>query len=290
MRNANAEAYAKLEHSGLAAELRPFLTDRRLSVTTRRLALLITEKCRLTELQPELLQVALDVAGDPHVRAGAVSALKSCGDASVPALVRPLAADHDGTDPQDDIKGNALDLLWPDHITAAELFPLLTPTADNYFGAYALFQMTLPGTLKRADLVPALEWATKFIAQSDHVNGFRAKSLADAIMFKAWQTFENPKLTRLFLEHIAIRLRHHGDLCRGTDHDAQKAFMSALLDDAARRRRFLLALCADALDPIEAYSYRRVDLLVQADLDWLLSIAPGGSNPAPGLKPRPCAI
>ena len=51
---------------------------------------------------------------------------------------------------QDDIKGNALDLLWPDHITAAELFPLLTPTADNYFGSYALFQMTLPDTRQSA--------------------------------------------------------------------------------------------------------------------------------------------
>jgi hypothetical protein len=32
---------------------------------------------------------------------------------------------------------------------------LLTPTADNYFGAYALFQMALPDTLKTADLLPA---------------------------------------------------------------------------------------------------------------------------------------
>ena len=63
----NAEAYAKLNHSGLAAELRPFITDGQLSVTTRRLALVIAEKCRLTELQPELLQVALD-EGDNSVR------------------------------------------------------------------------------------------------------------------------------------------------------------------------------------------------------------------------------
>ena len=50
-------------------------------------------------------------------------------------------------------------------------------------------------------------------------------------MFKAWQAFDNPELTRPFLEHIAARLRHHGDLCRGTDHDAQKAFMNALRDE-----------------------------------------------------------
>jgi hypothetical protein len=90
--------------------------------------------------------VALDAADHPQVRAGAVSALKRCGDAAVPDLIRPLVVGQGGPDSQDDIKGNALDLLWPDHITAAELFPLLTPTADNYFGSYALFQMTLPDT------------------------------------------------------------------------------------------------------------------------------------------------
>ena len=142
----NAETYAKLNHPGLAVELRASITDRQLSTTTRRLALLIAEKCRLTELQPELLQVALDAADHPQVRAGAVSALKYCGNASVPALMRPLAAGLAGPDPQDDIKGNALDLLWPDHITAAELFPLLTPTADNYLGDYWLFERTLPDT------------------------------------------------------------------------------------------------------------------------------------------------
>ena len=280
----NAEAYGKLNHPGLAAELRPFITDGELSVTTRRLALVIAEKCRLRELQSELLQVALDEGDNPHVRAGAVSALKHCGDASVPALIRPLAAGQAGTDPKDDIKGNALDLLWPGHIAAAELFPLLAPTADNYFGAYALFQMALPDTLKTADLLPALAWATQLIAQSGHMGGFRSKSLADAIMFKAWQVFNNPELTRPFLEHIAVRLRQHGDLCRGTDHDAQKAFINSLRDNVDRRHRFLLALCAGALSRIEVYAYRRAGLLLDSDLEWLLSIAPGGSNATPGLN------
>ena len=280
----NAEACAKLNHPGLAAELRPFITDGQRSSNTRCLALLITEKCRLTELQPELLQVALDAAEHSQVRAGAVSALKYCGDASVPALLRTLAAGLGGPDPQDDVKGNALDLLWPNHITAAELFPLLTATADNYLGAYAFFQIGLTDTLKTADLLPALAWATQIIAQSHHIGGLRGKSLADAIMFKAWQMFEEPELTQPFLDHIAVRLRHHGDLCRGTDHDAQKAFLSGLRDDTARRRKFLLALCARALDQMEAYSYRRVGLLLEIDLEWLLSIAPGGPSPAPHLN------
>ena len=64
----------------------------------------------------------------------------------------------------------------------------------------------------------------------------------------------------------------------------KKPSSTALRDDVARRHKFLLALCAGALDRIEVYSYRRVGLLLEADLEWLLSIAPGGSNPAPGLN------
>jgi hypothetical protein len=280
----NAEAYAKLNHPGLAAELRPFIADGQRDAAPRRLALLIAEKCKLTELQPELLHVALDAADHPQIRSGAVSALKHCGDASVPDLIRPLAAAQGDPDPHDDIKGNALDLLWSDHITATELFSLLSPTGDNYFGSYALFQMMLPDTLKAGDLFPALGWATQFIAQSGPMGGFRAKSLADAIMFKVWQAFESPELTQPFLDHIAVRLRHHGDLCRGSDHDAQTTFLGAIRDDAARRRKFLLALCARSLDRIEAYAYRRVGLLLETDLEWLLSITPGGSAPVTDLN------
>jgi hypothetical protein len=161
---------------------------------------------------------------------------------------------------------------------------LLTPTVDNYFGAYALFQMALPDTLKTADLLPALAWATQVIAQSGHMGGVRVMSLADAVMFKAWQAFDNPELTRPFLDHIAARLHHHGDLCRGLDRDAQKAFINSLRDKVDKRNRFLLALCAGALGQIEVYGYRRAGLLLDSDLGWLLSIAPGGTNAALGLN------
>lgn len=144
--------------------------------------------------------------------------------------------------------------------------------------------MALPDTLKTPDLLPALAWATQLIAESGHIGGFRGKNLADAIMFKAWQAFDHPELTRPFLEHIAARLRHHGGLCRGTDHDKQKAFMNALRDSVDKRHRFLLALCAGPLTRIEVYGYRRSGFLLDSDLEWLLSVAPGGSNAAPDLN------
>ena len=101
---------------------------------------------------------------------------------------------------------------------------------------------------------------------------YQDMTLADAIMFKAWKLFELP-LTWPFLDHVALRLRQYGDLCRGTDREAQEAFVGALQDDVERRRQFLTAVCAGTLDRIEVSSYRRSGFLVKADLPWLLDIS-----------------
>ncbi len=270
----HSEIYAKLKHAGLADELLPFILDAQLSPTTRRLALLVAEKCRLSELQPELLRVVLDETNHPQVRNGAISALKSCGDADVPAQILPFAEGKaKAQDPNDEIKGAALELLWPDHITADQLFQLLTPTANLFFGTYARFLITLPESLKDEDLLPALRWATSAMAGNGRSGSAHARRLADAIMFKVWPIFERADLTDPFVDNIAARLRNHGPLFLGLDHKEQAAFREKLLTDDARRRKFLTALCKWALPPIEAYNFHRAEFVLAADLEWLLSLA-----------------
>jgi len=281
----HSEIYAKLKHAGLADELRPFVVDTKLSPTTRRLALLVAEKCKLSELQPELLRVIMDETNHPQVRSGAISALKTCGDADVPAQILPFAEGKaKAQDPNDEFKGAALELLWPDHITADRLFQLLTPTADLFFGTYARFLITLPESLKDEDLLPALRWATNAMAGSGRSGNAHARRLADAIMFKVWPIFERADLTDPFVDDIAARLRNHGPLFLGLDHKEQAAFREKLLTDDARRRTFLTALCKRAFPPIEAYNFHRAEFVLAADLEWLLSLAPKDENDAQDIE------
>ena len=280
-----ADAYGRLKHPGLAAQLRPFITDARHGAAARRAAIFIAERCGLTELQPELLEVALDAGADPDVRSVAVAALKRCGDASVPARLVRLARGEAGPDPRQDIKGNTLGLLWPDHLSAAELFPLLTPSDDSYFGAYALFMTELPHTLAPENLGPALAWVNALLESAGHDGSFRENTLADAIMFRAWQAFERPELTRPFLDHMGLRLREHRELWRGTDDEARAAFTAELGADVERRRRFLMAACALPINPLCAHDYRRAGLLVADDLPFLLAACPGGLARAGAVVP-----
>lgn len=277
----HAEIYAKLKHPGLADNLRPFVLDRALEPNTRRLALLVAERCGLADLRSELLRIALDATDHPQVRSGAIAALRSCCDADVVRQILPFA---DGTakslDSNDEIKGTALQLLWPDHITAAQLFPSLTPTLDNFFGAYAHFLMVLPETLKEEDLLPALQWATGAVTRGDRSGNGRARSLADAIMFKVWPIFDIKGLTDALVDHIVARLRNHGPLFLGLDQKAQSAFVSSVTNDTDRRRKFLAALCKRSLSPIDAFIFKRALFVRNVDLEWLLSIAPGGNHEA----------
>jgi len=57
--------YERLNHPGLASQLRAYIVDASKNVVSRRTAILIAERCRLSPLQPDLLALAIDTADDP---------------------------------------------------------------------------------------------------------------------------------------------------------------------------------------------------------------------------------
>ena len=250
-----ANAYARLLHPGLAVQLGVYIVDKGKDIQARRAACLIGEACELKALQPELLRAALDVSEDPSLRARAVSALKKCGDNSITGQLLPLAKRERGPDPISDIKGQALAILWPNRISAAELFSMIAQPNEGYFGAYAMFLTEqLPATLSTADLSPALHWATAFIKASSTIDyDFQRKSLADTILVLSWKQFELPDLSQLFVEHLFSRIADSGELFRGTDIRRREAFFAELESDVAKRRVFLLAASKRKFGKIEAF-------------------------------------
>jgi hypothetical protein len=279
-----AETYVKLAHPGLVAQLRPVIASRARKAALRRLAFNIAERCGLKELQPEMLSVALDSSDNPSVRAMAAAALRRCGGASALSQLLPLARGEMGDDPQDEIKGYALDLLWPAYISTTDLFALLTPSDSMFFGGYASFMFGLPSRLATPDLLPALDWATGYIRRANVMGEFREKTLADGIMVRAWRVFEKePALTAALLEHVDARLYQHGDLWRGPGSNAKAAFTEDLRTDNYRRRLFLRARLAGPVARILSSRLRGVGLLMPADFDWLLSVSPAGAAPIAGL-------
>ena len=275
-----SETFVRLKHVDLHRQLQPFVEGAQGGFTARRVAFLIAEKCELAELQPQLARVAHDTAEQPEMRAAAVAALVRCGDASTPSVLLPLVRPGTGPDPHQEIKGYALPYLWPRHITAEELFQLLTPSDESYVGAYAMFLSTLPATLRSADMDAALAWATGLLRRVGHDGHYRDLGLADAIMAMAWEAFEdNREILPALVEHFLVRLGTYGELWRGSDHAARDTFVSGLAEGHGRRRRFLATLYGRRLDQPVISAFGRAGFVTHHDLGWLLEVSPGGSAP-----------
>lgn len=166
-----------IAHPGLAARLDPYLdalADPLAAQPTREqsyVAITLASEADSTSVVPGLLAIAKRTDLDASLRAMAGRvAVGLDEDAAVPVLKEIIAeaAAHPAHDPDDEIRGTALDTLWPRYLTAEELVAGLTrPKRENYVGAYLMFRMSLPGRLSDGD-VPHL---LRMMATDDMAEG-----------------------------------------------------------------------------------------------------------------------
>src|SRR6516164_989747 len=78
--------------------------------------------------------------------------------------------------------------------------------------------------------------------------------------------------------------RPRSDLCRATDHDAQQAFINSLRDNVDKRHRFFAPRTQSGLRSMPT---RAADLLLDSDLEWLLSSRLMANNRHTELLPLP---
>jgi len=192
----------KLAHPKLAEQLK-----RHIKASSNRdmsyLAVNIAEACKQTELSNLLADIALDSTVDYATRRAAAGAVKEVGDADSCLRLLPLASGVDD-DPDDSLKGWSLNALWPDHITASELFTFITPEKkDSIVSGYQHFlSQDLVPHLSPEDYVPALMW----IAQNARETFHRFDELGEHILLGSLQHLENEDVFDAFttaIYHIA---------------------------------------------------------------------------------------
>ncbi|QIN84410.1 hypothetical protein GBA63_18515 [Rubrobacter tropicus] len=279
--------YRKLAHPGLAEQLRPYIADATRNFVVRRVALDIAEACELRTLQGTAAEVALD-ASQPHfVRKEAASFVAHVGDGPTRSLLRPLALGEAGEDPNGDLRGWGLHALWPEHLTADELFRSLARPNDNYFGSYASFlNDDLPERLRPADLPEALAWVEG--QQRRHEASYRLAGLMDQIMLRAWDHLDDPGVKEAFARAALARLRKHDEIVQerrpvfvASDSD-EPSFRNRVAADDRKRRGLMvemLGLLQDEDDGAWLLVQYKTPLLLAKDAAWLigeLEAAPPG--------------
>lgn len=265
-----AEHLRKLKHPGLAELIRPYLKDGSRRDAGRMAAVEIAEACRLVELQDELAHLALDTSESYPLRVRASYAVSRIADAVCRSLLLPLAQSSEGEDPDDELRGCAITGLWPDCISAAQLFVFLTrPYHPNLYGAYKAFLMgDFIQHLKPEDLPVALAWVSE--QNTDHLSLHPFAEPMAAVFRMALDHLDSPDIFEAVGELVYRRMHSYGSLPSvfGQEDDGQ-----GYQEDDAKRRR-LIALVVERIGDDDRelgyLAFSHPGWLVRRDCSWLL--------------------
>ncbi|HBL12472.1 MAG TPA: hypothetical protein DD379_13910, partial [Cyanobacteria bacterium UBA11162] len=267
------QSYWKLQHPRLPIQLRPYIQDCSKQIDARDTAIDIAEVCEVSELQEDLLDLALDLSQSIYLRVSAAKALCSIGDADTRLKLKPLAINQLPEDEEDRLKGYALQAVWSEHLTAEELFQVLTsPKKRNFFGSYKMFlRYKLVPKLRPEDLVIALDWVER---QGLRCFGHPFVELADAILIKAWQYFCLPDIVEKFTNVALVQWREHQNII--TDNrELKKQFEASLSNELEKRHKLIeqavlkIETSGEKLTSLLIYMTEKI--LMKGDVLWMIN-------------------
>ena len=259
--------YRKLRHPRLPEQLRPYLCDATVPIGARQVAVDIARACKVQEVGPELVDIALDLSANPGLRNSAAAAAADAGSKEVRARMRPLAFGEAGEDPDDELKGSGLRAIWPELLTASELFPLLTSPPQGLSGTYSrfLYEHAIPNA-KVGDLPAALEWFAHRESRQHLVGPI--DRVMDQIFRFAWDNLSEEGVASGLAAAILSRFPLYDEILSS---DAGYELAKEIQRDHERRRVLLKALLPRlSLNGATALRILRVPLVGASDVWWLI--------------------
>lgn len=266
--------YHKLMHPGLADQLRPLVGERSKNFMARRVAIKMAKQCRVQELGPDLLRLAIDDSECEELRSRAISALADCGDAASLDSIKSWLLSRSSPAASDDLRGEAFQLLWPRRMTADELFSaLVAPKREEHIGTYQIFLSTrIVSALEATDLPIALAWAAHHPPMTN--SPFSVERLIDQILLKAWSQLDDRLISDGFALAALARLKARYSLISLAGFDDESKRLKELLNNDHDRRRLvvlaLLSRLADDDDNAVTLVFGRGSLVRTSDVPWLL--------------------
>jgi hypothetical protein len=263
--------YQKLKHSQLPNQLRPYLRDGSKLLGARLVAVSIARACQVEELGPDLADIALDPLADAGLRNSSAAAAAAMGSREVRARLRPLAFGEAGEDPDDELKGSGLRSIWPDFITATELFPLLTaPKRQGLSGTYTAFLYDhVIEKMAVRDIPVALDWFSKQEHRQRLLGAM--DRLMDRIVQLAWDSMDEPAIASGLATATVSRLRLYDSIISGDDG---RAFADKVNANLERRRKLLTALLPLlSVDGVSRLYISNVPLVTPSDFEWMIDRA-----------------
>ena len=256
--------YHNLEHPSIALQLRPVITDPSQAESAREFALVVTEECAVSALQDELCSIALDSNDCSRSRYLAARALLNCADADTQLRLKPLAIGQPEQDPEMRIRALVLNHLWPDKISAQELFSSLRVPASDRGGSYGFFlSHELTESMSTADLPYALDWASRL--NEAELREFSVRPLVAVIAQQGFDHLDETAVFAAFTKYSLAVLKTHNDLLPES---------SVASDADEPRRRSLLEAIVPEIEDFDRQGYglifRAPRLARTSDTVWMI--------------------
>lgn len=261
--------YKKLKHPRLAEQLRAYIQDSNKSLEAIDEAINIAKICEIDDLQEDLVNLALDSSQSIHLRVNSANALCSIGNSETKLKLKPLAIGNLEEDTDDQLKGYSLEAVWPEHLTAQELFSNITlPKRGNYFGGYQSFlKYELVAKLQPTDLLVALNWVGK---QGLRCFGHPFDKIGNEILLKAWEHFFIPGIVEIFSKIALIQWKKYQHLITNGGYNFELQFLQ---HDQKRRtllNKIVLNIVYEETDPNFLLSSVTENILLNQDIFWML--------------------
>jgi len=261
---------ASLRHPGIADQLAPLILDRNRDWSVRRLGITILRACEVEDAEGALLELAQNSSEEAWMRDDAVLALGDFGSPRSRRALKPLALETIEDDVDDEIKGAALEAVFPEFVSTEEVLESLTePRNRNLIGAYSSFLHTgFAKSLPTEDLPVALRWVQGLPIRNDRVG--RLQGLADEIIATAWPLARDSDEIAELLAAVALpRLKAHVGILTSYTADERREVIGEPL---AHRRMVEVLLPLLPAEGVEVVSFMVSSprLIERADLPWAL--------------------
>ena len=264
-------SYGYLKHSELSVQLQLYISDSTRSIHSRYIAIDIAKDCNVQSVQSNLADAALDIDQPYWIRTRAASAVVSVGDEKTKRRLKRLAFSSQD-DLEDELKGYALQAVYPTHMTTKEVLNCLTQPKGSYIGGcYQDFVAKELGLrLPLTDLLVALEWLLKDPLRDPE---YPFRELSDALILKAWEHLEDPEVLSKFSQIALLRLSQHGEMI-GDSHGI--SFKQLLEENDFKRRQLLEAVISiipnSGKEPLWLAGYTEYSPLtpLKQDFLWLI--------------------
>ena len=276
--------YKKLAHSRIAEQLEPFVKSKSKNAVARQVAIRMAVECKASDLEDALVSVALDGDEHPYIRREAAYAIGQFAHADTKRKLRPLALDHIEDDPDDEIKGAALQAVWPAHMNTDELLSVLTAQRPNeqgisVGGAYGIFlNSRFEEDIPREELHKAMRWLLDDFGHhgpASRLDDVRFEDVIGRIVYQAWETFDEPEVKPLFAQWVSLCLKHFTNIVASTGSDEHsKQFANDLKTGQAKRRELLKVVIhqfsrSNDGEVWHLLLYSEPPILFEEDVSWL---------------------